>query len=68
MLRVYRQGGSIRLLGRAINDLSGGRYRGTLDIRPGSSGGVTVVNRIKLDHYIRGVVAGGCRPPGTLRP
>ena len=58
MLRVYRQGGSIRLLGRAINDLWGGRYRGTLDMRPGSSGGVTVVNRIKLDHYIRGVAGG----------
>lgn len=58
ILRVYRGGGSVRLLGRAINGVRHGRYRGTLDLQPGTSGGVTVINRIKLDHYVRGVVAG----------
>lgn len=58
MLRVYRRGGSTRLLGRAINGVRHGHYRGSLDLRPGTSGGVTVINRIKLDAYVKGVVAG----------
>jgi len=58
MLRVYKGGGTVRLLGGAINGIRNGRYRGTLDLRPGASGGVTVVNRIKLDQYVLGVVAG----------
>jgi stage II sporulation protein D len=58
MLRVYRKGGVTRLLGRAINGISSGRYRGALDLRPGASGGVTAINRIRLDDYIRGVVSG----------
>ncbi|HEY1358184.1 MAG TPA: SpoIID/LytB domain-containing protein [Thermoleophilaceae bacterium] len=57
-LRVYRGGGSIRLLGRAINDISSGRYHGSIDLRRGASGGVTAINRIKLDQYVLGVVAG----------
>jgi stage II sporulation protein D len=57
-LRVYRGGGSVRLLGRSINGITAGRYGGSLDLRPGASGGVTVINRIKIDQYVRGVVAG----------
>ena len=58
MLRVYRGGGSVRLLGRAINGIRNGRYHGSIDLRPGASGGVTAINRIKLDQYVLGVVAG----------
>jgi stage II sporulation protein D len=58
MLRVYRRGGFVRLMGGAINGISGGRYRGSIDLVPGASGGVTAINRIKLDQYVLGVVAG----------
>ena len=58
MLRVYRKGGSVRLLGGAMNGIRNGRYHGSLDLRPGASGGVTAINRIKLDQYVLGVVAG----------
>jgi stage II sporulation protein D len=58
MLRVYRGGGSVRLLGRAINGISNGLYHGSLDLVAGASGGVTVINRIQLDQYVLGVVAG----------
>jgi stage II sporulation protein D len=57
-LRVYRAGRTVRLLGRSINGVGNGRYRGYLDLRPGASGGVTAINRIRLDQYVRGVVAG----------
>jgi stage II sporulation protein D len=57
-LRVYRRRGVVRLLGRAINGFRHGRYRGALDLLPGASGGVTAVNRIKVDQYIYGVVPG----------
>jgi SpoIID/LytB domain protein len=57
-LRVYRGGGVVRLVARTINGVRNGRFRGSLDIRPGLSGGVTVVNRLGIDQYVRGVVAG----------
>ena len=58
MLRVYRGGGSVRLLGGAINGIRSGRYHGSIDLRSGASGGVTAINRIKVDQYVLGVVAG----------
>jgi stage II sporulation protein D len=58
MLRVYRGAGTVRLLGGAINGIRNGRYHGSLDLRPGASGGVTAINRINLDQYVLGVVAG----------
>jgi SpoIID/LytB domain protein len=57
-LRVYKRGGTVRLLGRAINGESSGRYRGSLVMLRGAAGGVTAINRLKVDHYVRGVVAG----------
>jgi len=56
-VQVSRRGKASRLLGRSINGVTGGRYRGALVLRPGSAGGVTVVNRLDVDSYIRGVVA-----------
>ncbi len=56
-VQVSRRGKASRLLGRSINGVNGGRYRGGLVLRPGSAGGVTVVNRLHIDSYIRGVVA-----------
>jgi stage II sporulation protein D len=56
-LRV-RAGGDdpVRLLGPALNGISDGLYRGAIEIRPG--GGVTAINVIPLDPYVKGVVAG----------
>ncbi len=56
-LRVSRGGKPLRLLGRAIQYVSDGRYRGTLELYPGSAGGVTAVNALPIDDYVRGVVA-----------
>ena len=51
-------GGSIRLLGPAINGVSSGRYRGTMVLRAGAAGGVTAINSLPIDSYVQGVVAG----------
>jgi stage II sporulation protein D len=58
-LRLSRAGGGpARLMGRAINGVVSGRYRGAFDLYPGSAGGVTVVNALPIDDYVQGVVAG----------
>jgi stage II sporulation protein D len=46
---------TVRLRGRAQNGVMSGRYRGQLTIAAGA-GGVTAVNRIDLELYLRGVV------------
>jgi stage II sporulation protein D len=53
-LRV--KGSGIRLAGTAIGGKVSGRYRGRLELRPSSGGGLTVVNALRLDSYIQGVV------------
>jgi stage II sporulation protein D len=55
-VRFSRPGQPIRLLGRAINGVGSGLYRGTLELHPG--GGVTAVNVLELDPYVQGVVPG----------
>ncbi len=47
----------MRLMGRAINGLSSGTYRGALELRGGAGGGVTAVNALPIDDYIKGVIA-----------
>jgi stage II sporulation protein D len=54
-LRVSSSRGVLRLLGTALNGISGGRYRGTLEIRSGS--GLMAVNALALDDYVRGVIS-----------
>ena len=56
-LELSRPDGVLRLLGPAINGVSSGRYRGAVRI-VNDGGGVTAINRISLDDYVRGVVAG----------
>ena len=56
-LSVSNRGRPLRLLGPAIQGVSSGRYRGSFDLYPGSSGGVTAVNSLPIDDYVRGVVA-----------
>jgi hypothetical protein len=45
----------VRLLGPALNGTSDGEYRGTLMLHPGS-GGLTAINVVGLEDYLRGVV------------
>src|SRR3954447_11889098 len=55
---VSSSSGSVVLGGRAMNGLSGGRYRGTLEVRAGIFGGLVAVNALPLDDYIKGVIVG----------
>jgi stage II sporulation protein D len=57
-LTVSRGGAPLRLLGPAIQGVVSGRYRGSLDLYPGSAGGVTAVNSLPIDDYVQGVVPG----------
>jgi stage II sporulation protein D len=50
--------GPIRLLGPAINGITSGSYRGAMTLRPGALGGVTAINSLPIDTYLRGVVPG----------
>ena len=56
-LRVERPGRPLRLIGKAINGVNSGQYRGALELRGGTAGGVTAVNSLPLDDYVRGVIA-----------
>jgi stage II sporulation protein D len=47
----------VRLLGPALNGVSSGLYRGEIEVLP-DGGGLTAINVIDLDSYVRGVVAG----------
>ncbi len=56
--RVARSSGVIRVTGaNGLVTVAGkGAYRDVIEYRPGLSGGVTAVNRVELENYIRGVV------------
>jgi stage II sporulation protein D len=56
-LQVAGAGDGLLLGGRAGNGRTDGRYRGTLELRPGVFGGVDVINTLPLEDYVRGVVA-----------
>ncbi|MBA3262756.1 MAG: SpoIID/LytB domain-containing protein [Thermoleophilaceae bacterium] len=47
----------LRLLGPALNFVTSGVYRGAIEVRTEGSG-VTAINVLDLDTYVRGVVAG----------
>jgi stage II sporulation protein D len=49
VLRVSSPNGLVTVAGKGV-------YRDVIDYRPGASGGVTAVNRVELENYIRGVV------------
>jgi stage II sporulation protein D len=48
---------AVRLLGPALNGVSSGLYRGVIEVVP-DSGGLTAINELDIDTYVRGVVAG----------
>jgi stage II sporulation protein D len=49
-------GAPIKLKGRAIQGLSNGRYRGTLELR-GSGSTLKAINAVGLEPYVRGVIS-----------
>jgi stage II sporulation protein D len=57
-LTVTGASGGFRVAGRAGNGISGGRYRGNLQLRPGVIGGMSAINAVSLEDYLRGVVPG----------
>jgi stage II sporulation protein D len=56
-LRVTGASAGFVLRGGAANGVTDGRYRGSLEVRPGSLG-VSAINAVDLEDYVRGVVAG----------
>jgi stage II sporulation protein D len=57
-LDITSDSGLLRLNGRAMNGVSSGHYRGTLEFRPSPFSGLAVVNVASLDDYVKGVVPG----------
>jgi stage II sporulation protein D len=55
---VARSSGELRVMGpNGLVTVGGkGTYRDVIVLRPGLSGGVTVINKVELENYIRGVV------------
>ena len=51
-------GRAIKLYGSAINGLSNGRYRQSIEFSTSSLGGLAAVNALDLDAYVQGVVPG----------
>jgi stage II sporulation protein D len=58
VVTVSSSSGSFALGGRALNGTSNGRYRGVLEVRPATFGGLVAVNALSLDDYIQGVIVG----------
>jgi stage II sporulation protein D len=48
---------AVRLLGPALNGVGSGLYRGVIEVVH-EGGGLTAINELDLDTYVRGVVAG----------
>src|SRR5919106_4987894 len=53
----FRGPAALRLLGPALNFVSDGLYRGAIEVRT-EGAGVTAINELDIDSYVRGVVAG----------
>jgi stage II sporulation protein D len=55
-LRVTGPDGVVLLHGMAGNGRRDGVYRGALEFRPGSLGGINAINAVALESYVQGVV------------
>jgi stage II sporulation protein D len=53
----FKSSDPMRLLGPALNYVTSGLYRGDIEVRV-DGGGVTAINELDMDSYLRGVVAG----------
>jgi stage II sporulation protein D len=54
---TFRSADPMRLMGPALNGVSSGLYRGSIEVSLDGSG-VTAINELDMDSYLRGVVAG----------
>ena len=61
LLRL-RGAGPVTLRGPALNGVTGGAYRGALEVRPAAHGGLNAIDAVGLEDYVRGVVAGEMEP------
>jgi stage II sporulation protein D len=52
------RGTVIRFLGTTMNGVRNGGFRSYLELRPSSYGGLTLVNALGIDNYVKGVVSG----------
>ncbi len=57
-LVVTGASGGFRLFGQSANAARDGTYRGNLEIRASALGGVSAINALGIEDYVRGVVAG----------
>ena len=57
-LTITGASGGFQINGRSGNAARNGRYRGSLQLRASALGGVSAINALAMDDYIRGVVAG----------
>jgi stage II sporulation protein D len=53
----FKSADPMRLMGPALNSVTDGIYRGSIEVRL-DGGGVTAINELDMDSYLRGVVAG----------
>jgi stage II sporulation protein D len=53
----FKSSDPMRLMGPALNSVTNGIYRGSIEVRV-DGGGVTAINELDMDSYLRGVVAG----------
>ncbi len=53
----FRGPAALRLMGPALNFITDGLYRGAIEVRIDGAG-VTAINELDIDSYVRGVVAG----------
>ena len=57
-LAVRGSSRGLTVLGRALNGVTNGSYRGALELAPTGRRGLAVVNALSIDDYIQGVVPG----------
>src|SRR5437867_3150451 len=57
-LRIASARGAVRLGGRSLNGVPNGAYRGSIELRPSSGGGLLAIDVAGLDDYVKGVVPG----------
>ncbi|HVF79234.1 MAG TPA: SpoIID/LytB domain-containing protein [Solirubrobacteraceae bacterium] len=57
-LAITGAGGGVQVNGRSGNAARNGRYRGNLLLHASALGGISAINALGIDDYIRGVVAG----------
>jgi stage II sporulation protein D len=62
-MRLNAGGGPLKLLGPSAAGVTDGEFRGDLEVRPSAAGGLSVINALGLEDYVRGVV--GAESPAS---